>query len=115
MVTDKLLAEIERGEGEPLTRAGRRIPSSRKGRPSTLSRLLRWVLNGTVGPDGQRVYLEAVRGPSGWLTTPGAICRYLTSMTPRTGEASSAQAPRSPDERHRAAERAAKELDSVGI
>ena len=83
MITDHLLAEIERGEGEPLTRAGRRIPSSRNNRPSTLSRLFRWVHNGTIGPDGRRVYLEAVRGPSGWLTTPGAIRRYLTAMTPR--------------------------------
>jgi hypothetical protein len=114
MYTDRLLEEIEAGQGETLTRAARRVPRTRRGRPVTLSCLLRWVQTGVRGPDGRRVKLEAARLAGKWVTTPGAIRRFVAAQTPRVG-AEQAPAPRSPSRCHREGERAAKELEREGI
>jgi hypothetical protein len=114
MVTEGLLAEIERGDGETLTRAARRVPRTRQDRPVTLSCLLRWVMTGVVGPGGQRGYLEAARLAGKWVTTPGAIRRFVEAQTPVL----TPQAPdgtRTPAQRRRASERAAEELRRAGI
>ena len=114
MLTDQLLSEIEAGEGEPLVRAARRIPSSRQGKPVTLSCLLRWVLSGVRGPGGQRIKLEAARLANRWITTPGALRRFVEAQTPHLA-AEGAPSPRSPARRQKASERAARELDNLGI
>jgi hypothetical protein len=114
MLTDQLLEEIEAGQGEVLTRAARRVPRTRRDRPVTLSCLLRWVLTGVTGPDGQRVYLEAARLAGRWVTSPGAIRRFIAAQTPRLGT-EPAPSPRSPAQRRRAGERAARELENLGI
>jgi hypothetical protein len=76
MLTEHLLEEIEAGQGETLTRAAQRIPSTRQGKPVTLSCLLRWVQTGVIGPNGQRIKLEAARLAGKWVTTPAAIRRF---------------------------------------
>jgi hypothetical protein len=114
MLTDKLLEEIEAGQGETLTRAARRVPRTRQDRPVTLGCLLRWINSGVLGPDGQRIRLEAARLAGRWVTTPGAIRRFVAAQTPRL-DAVVTDAPRSPGKRQRAAERAGRELDSIGI
>jgi hypothetical protein len=114
MLTDQLLSEIEAGQGEPLTRAARRVHSARNGRPATLSRLYRWALHGVLGPDGNRVYLEAARLAGTWITTPGAIRRFVAAQTPRL-DTEPAPTPRAPAARRRASERAAQALDEIGI
>jgi hypothetical protein len=112
--TDQLLAEIEAGQGETLTRAARRLPRTRQDRPVTLSCLFRWVTVGAIGPDGQRVKLEAARIAGKWVTTPGAIRRFVQAQTPR-GSAQAPTAPRSASQRHGANEAAAKRLSQLGI
>jgi hypothetical protein len=114
MLTDQLLEEIEAGQGETLTRAARRLPRTRLDKPVTLSCLIRWVLQGVQGPGGRRVYLEAARLAGKWVTTPGAIRRFVEAQTPRLG-AEDAPAPRSAARRHRASERAGKELEEAGF
>jgi hypothetical protein len=114
VITDQLLSEIEAGQGEPLTRAAKRVPSARNGRPATLSRLFRWVMQGVLGPDGQRVYLEAARLAGTWITTPGAIRRFVAAQTPCLN-AEQSPTPRAPAARQRAAERAGKALEQIGI
>jgi hypothetical protein len=114
MLTEQLLSEIEAGEGEPLARAARRIPSTRQSKPVTLSCLLRWVLSGVRGPGGQRIRLEAARLANRWITTPGALRRFVAAQTPPT-PTEEAPAPRSPTKRQRASERAAEELGRRGI
>src|SRR5690242_13021128 len=104
MLTEQLLEEIEAGRGETLTRAAKRVPRSRRDRPVTLGCLLRWVTEGVVGPDGRRIYLEAARLAGKWVTTPGAIRRFVAAQTPNTDE--EAPSPRSPAQRRRASERA---------
>jgi hypothetical protein len=113
MLSELILAEIEAGEGESLARAARRFPSARQGKAVTLSCLLRWVTSGVFGPDGRRVKLEAARLAGRWITTPGAIRRFVAAQTPRLcGEAPT---PRTPARRQRASDQAAKELDRIGI
>jgi hypothetical protein len=132
MLTDHLLEEIEAGEGETLTRAARRVPRTRQDRPVTLGCLIRWVVTGVIGPTGERVHLEAARLAGKWITTPGAIRRFIQAQTPFKADGTSTSctrtqqrmateravtrlAPRSPVARRRASERAAQELEKVGI
>ncbi len=114
MHTEQLLEEIEAGQGETLTRIARRFPRTRQDKPVTLSCLVRWVLTGVRGPDGQQVYLEAARLAGRWVTTPGAIRRFVAAQTPRL-DAEEAPTPRSPARRRQASERAARELERRGI
>jgi hypothetical protein len=114
MLTEQLLAEIEDGEGETLSRAARRVPRTRQDKAVGLSCLFRWVTVGVLGPDGRRVKLEAARLAGKWVTTPGAIRRFVAAQTPRL-DPEPAPDHRSPGKRQRAAERAAKELERLGL
>jgi hypothetical protein len=113
MITDQLLAEIEAGQGESLTRAARRIQPTRQDKPTTMSCLLRWILTGVRGPSGERIRLEAARLAGKWITTPGAIRRFVEAQTPLDAEGVPAQ--RSPSRRQQASKRAAHELEKAGI
>ena len=114
MVSETLLQEIEAGEGEYLTQAASRIPSVRQGKRTTLSCILRWVLNGARSPDGQIVPLEAVRLGGRWVTSREALQRFAERLTPQTSDTQASPA-RTPRQRRRAAEIAAKELEKMGI
>jgi hypothetical protein len=77
-------------------------------------------MTGVVGPSGQRVYLEAARLGGRWVTTPAAIRRFVAAQTPAHGDASkpttdTTPTPRTPSKRRKASERAAEELERVGI
>jgi hypothetical protein len=113
MLTDQLLQEIEAGQGETLTHAARRVPRTRQDKPVTLGCLIRWVSRGVKGPDGERIRLEAARLAGRWVTTPGAIRRFVEAQTPRDAECAPTKRP--PGRRRRASERAAKELERAGI
>jgi hypothetical protein len=114
MHTQQLLEEIEAGQGETLTRAARRMPRTRLDRPVTLGCLLRWITTGVSGPNGLRIKLEAARLAGKWVTSPGAIRRFVAAQTPAlNGE--KAPTPRTPGQRSKAAEIASKQLDKAGI
>src|SRR5262249_18814337 len=91
----------------------RTLPPGRGGRPVTPSCPLRWVLSGVQTPAG-RVYLEAVRLGGRWLTSREALQRFAERLTPRMGGAEPS-APRGPDRRRRASERAGAELETLGL
>ena len=110
-MSEQLHLEIAAGEGLYLTQAARRFPSYRRGRPVTLSCLVRWVQDGVRAADGTRVRLEAARLASRWITTPGAIARFLAEQAPRDAT----PAPRPPGKGRKAAERAGKELEKSGV
>jgi hypothetical protein len=115
MVTDQLLQEIEAGEGLTLTQAAKRLPRTRQGKPVTLGCVWRWVLNGVWLPGGgQRLRLEACRLAGKWITTPGAIRRFILGQTPNL-DGERPLMPRSASARQRASERAAKELERQGV
>src|SRR5262249_3804223 len=97
-----------------LTAAARMLPPGRRGRPVTLSCVLRWILDGVKLPSGEVVRLEASRLGGRWITSVEALERFAERQTPRLDE-DHAPGPGSPTKRQRASERAAKELERVGI
>jgi hypothetical protein len=114
MLTPQLLEEIEAGQGEPLVRAARRIPPYRQNKPVTISCLVRWILSGVRGPGGKKVHLEAARLAGRWITTPGALSRFVEAQT-LCHDTKPMPAPRTPGKRRRDTERAEQELKNIGI
>jgi hypothetical protein len=97
-----------------LSQAARLLPPGRRGRPVTLSCLLRWVLDGVKTPSGELVRLEALRLGGRWVTSREALQRFAEALTPRLA-GDRPRTPRTPTTRQRAAESAARELDRLGI
>jgi hypothetical protein len=97
----------------PLSQAAKRLPSYRRGRPVTLSCLLRWVFNGVKRPDGVRVRLEALR-LGRWVTSLEALQRFAEAQTPTCEDDRRPQS-RTPTARARAAQRAERKLERAGI
>jgi hypothetical protein len=99
----------------PLNAAARLIPPARSGKRTHLSTLLRWILRGARSPSGERVLLEAVRLGGRWMTSREALQRFAEQLTPRLDAAASTETPRTPGQQRRAAERAERELNKIGI
>jgi hypothetical protein len=97
-----------------LNQAARELPPGRGGRPVSLGCILRWVLEGAKAPDGKRVRLEALRMGGRWITSRESLQRFAEALTPRLSDAPMSS-PRTPGRRQKAADRAARELEKVGI
>jgi Protein of unknown function (DUF1580) len=97
-----------------LIQAAGLLPPGRRGRPVSLSCLLRWVLTGARGPSGERVRLEAVRLGGRWITSRQALQRFAERLTPRIF-AAPAPIPRTASQRQGASERAEEELERRGV
>jgi hypothetical protein len=97
-----------------LSQAARLLPPGRGGRPTSLSCVLRWVLRGARAPSGELVRLDAVRLGGRWLTSCEALQRFAERLTPRPDQ-TAAESPRSAHRRQRASEKAAAELERIGI
>jgi hypothetical protein len=97
-----------------LVQAARLLPPGRGERPVTLSCLLRWVLQGARGPDSSRIRLEALRLGGRWVTSREALQRFAERLTP-AGDTPTSPPPRTARQRQRASERAAQNLDKIGI
>jgi hypothetical protein len=115
MTSTLLSEEIAQGHGKTLAQAARLFPSARQGRPVTLSCVIRWVLDGVRAPGGGRVRLEAARLAGRWITTSQAIARFIQAQTPDLDAQADSPTPRTPSVRRKASERAAAELEKVGI
>lgn len=98
----------------PLADACNLIPPARHGKKTHLSTLLRWILRGTRNLAGDMVRLEAVRMGSRWMTTREALQRFAEALTPCV-DSPHAATPRTATQRQSASERAARELDRIGI
>jgi hypothetical protein len=110
------MIDLENEHTLSLTQAARDplFPPGRNGAKPTLSCILRWILNGVKGPTGDRIRLEAVRLGGRWIISREAIQRFAERLTPRLG-CETAPVPRTPTERRKASERAAKELEQAGF
>ncbi|HEY7425332.1 MAG TPA: DUF1580 domain-containing protein [Gemmataceae bacterium] len=97
-----------------LAQAARRFPPSRLGRPVSPATIWRWCRRGVRVPGNGVVYLECVRLSGRWLTSVEAISRFVARQTPLIAE-SPGEAPRSAGQRSRMSERAAAELDRLGL
>lgn len=74
----------------------------------------RWVLRGLPGPDGQRVRLEALRVGRRWMTSLEAAQRFFAATTPDLADEPAA-APRSAGKREKAASKASRQLERLGL
>ena len=112
----QVLAEIQSGDGLSLSAAGRLFPGHRANGTVDPSTVFRWLTKGTRSPGGQTVKLEAVRVGGRWLTSRGAVARFVADLTAATGPTAAAPppAPRTPQARNRAAERAVAALKKMG-
>lgn len=97
-----------------LTAAARLLPPGRRGQPVSLSCIFRWITDGVLLENGQRVRLEAARLGGRWLTTVPALERFAAAQTPSYADAPK-QTIRTPTARQRATDRAMEELEKVGI
>jgi hypothetical protein len=66
-----------------LADAAKLLPSVRMGRPVSFQCILRWVQEGSRGPDGRTVKLEAVRLGGRWITSKEAMQRFAEALTPQ--------------------------------
>jgi hypothetical protein len=76
-----VFAEVARGEGLRLEAIAARIPSLRHKRPVSSGAIWNWITKGVETEHGRIVRLEAVRSPSGWLSTEAALRRFLQALT----------------------------------
>src|SRR5262245_36625670 len=97
-----------------LSQAAKSIPSHKiDGHVHTAS-VTRWVLRGVLDGNGQRVFLQAVRSPGGWLTTNEWVSDFLEALAQGRTEKTETP-PRTIGQRARAAEAASRELDRFGV
>jgi len=97
-----------------LADAARLIPPARSGRRTHISTIVRWITTGAAAPDSQRVRLEAVRLGDRWFTSREALQRFADRLTPQIHNPSPPTSS-TPTSRRRASERAARELEQLGI
>jgi len=97
-----------------LAQAANLLPPGRGGARPTLGCDLRWVLKGAKSPSGELVRLEAIRLGGRWLTSREALQRFAERLTPSL-DGEPPAAPRTANQRRQASERAARELEGMGI
>jgi hypothetical protein len=100
---------------------GRRAPDdpgdspAPRGKKTHISTIVRWIKKGATAPDGTRVRLEAVRLGGRWVTSREALQRFADRLTPQLDGATPGSEVRSPKRRQKASERAAAELERLGM
>jgi hypothetical protein len=97
-----------------LKAAARMLPPGQRGRPVTLSCVFLWIVDGVSLPDGSVCRLSGVRIGGRWLTSVEALRRFAEAQTPCLNPEPAAT-PRTAARRNRAAEKAAKPLEKMGI
>lgn len=84
VTTTTVWAEIQAGEGVTLGQVARSLPGHRDNKTLHPTTILRRILRGTKTPDGRTVRLEGVRDGNRWLSSRGAVARYVAALTPVT-------------------------------
>jgi hypothetical protein len=91
--------------------AARLVPPLRDGKATHPATVIRWIAHGCPDGAGGRIFLEAYRTPSGWVTTAEALARFLAKLT--SAYAAGAPPPAAP--RPGSASRAGSELKRRGL
>jgi hypothetical protein len=115
MSTDVAFVDLTQETMLSLAQAARRFPSSRLGRPVSPATIWRWCREGVKVRGVGIVRLECVRLSGRWITSVEAISRFVARQTPPIAGEVPAQTPHTAGQRQRAAERADKELEALGI
>ncbi|MBP3957172.1 DUF1580 domain-containing protein [Gemmata sp. G18] len=110
----QVLAEIQTGDGLALSAAGRLFPAHRGTGTVGPSTVFRWLTKGAKANGGHLVRLEAVRVGGRWLTSRGAVARFVRALTDAATPAAPVPAPRTTSARQKASERAGRELVKRG-
>lgn len=108
-----VLNEIQSGDGLALSAAGRLFPAHRGSGSVDPSTVFRWVTRGSKTAEGRLVKLEAVRVGGRWLTSKGALTRFVAALTSAV-EPTPLPPSRSPTERTRASAAAGRKLKQMG-
>jgi hypothetical protein len=109
-----VVSEITSGHGRNLNQAARLFPPYREERRVNASTIFRWIVEGVRRPDGTRLRLEGARVGGRWLTSTHAIERFIRAQTPHL-DAAERPRERTQKQREKAAERAGKQLERIGI
>ena len=109
-----IMSEVLAGRGIGLAQASKLFPPYRPGRGTHAATLTRWIQRGVRGLDGQLHKLDAVRCGSRWITTPGAVERFLASQQQHSEPVDRPATDRTPKKRNAAAEAAVAELERMG-
>ncbi len=110
----QVLSEIQSGEGLSLSAAGHMFPAHRGKGTVDPSTVFRWVTKGMRTANGWRVKLEAVRVGGRWLTSRGAVARFVAALTTAADPNPTAAPLRSPTARNKASEQADQQLKAMG-
>jgi hypothetical protein len=84
--TERLVGEIAAGEGVSLATAARSLPG-RQNKSVNPSTLWRWAREGVRIGQGQRVRLEVALCGARYVTSPGAVARFLGTLNAPISEA----------------------------
>jgi hypothetical protein len=95
-----------------MSQAAKYLAPSRCGRPPHKSRVIRYITVGRIAPNGVRVYLDALRQGSQWVTTARSLQHFCEALTPKPGQATHVSRATAAS---KAAERARRELDKLGF
>jgi len=109
----KILEEIVAGEGITLSQAASILPAHRGGGRTSPSAIWRAIKTGCKSPTGEIVKLAAARFGSRYLTSRGAIQRYMEALT-GTDLTPALTPPRSPSARAKACAAASVKLQAMG-
>jgi hypothetical protein len=66
-----------------LAQGARIVPSGRSSGRRSPTTIWRWIRQGALTPDGRRVYLQALKVGSQWVTSLQAMERFFQELTPR--------------------------------
>jgi hypothetical protein len=98
----------------PLGEVPSRLPPGRSGKPLSFSAVWRWALRGIKTPQGI-IKLETVKLGGRLLTSEQALQRFAERQSAWLGDTAALPLPRTPGKRRRDSERAAQQLEEVGI
>lgn len=87
-----------------------RFPGTRTNPSLHLATMIRWCTRGIRQPDGSRVRLRAIRVGSRWLTSDAWVDEFIAVLTTAHCPNQEVLALRSPAQRNKASDAAAKEL-----
>jgi hypothetical protein len=77
--------------------------------------VIRWIRDGVPLSDGSRLKLDAVRLPSGWVTSDDAIREFVQRITLDRSGGAVAVSTSMPAARRRAIEQVDRDLDRLGV
>lgn len=119
-MTDVSESPLVRESWISLSQAAKLFPPARRGRPVSASCIWRWFRDGIRTVDGRRIHLEALRVVNRYVTSEPAVRRFIMaqqqpSLRSARPEDPAIAPPRTPGQRSRASERAARKLQSQGL